>query len=102
MILLECKTTLNITLGIIHNNLSWMLAEATKLGDTDAVFNGILLMDEMSIQQDLQMVKKGKEWSLTGAVDLGKLVNDLEAIKKKRNSNGQSLLPIHLCRIQWL
>ena len=29
------------------------------------------------------MLKKGKEWSLTGAVDLGELVNDLEAIKKK-------------------
>ena len=42
-------------------------------------------MDEMSIQQDLQMVKKGKEWSLIGAVDLGELVNDLEAIKKKKN-----------------
>ena len=62
-----------------------MLAEATKVGDTDAVFNGILLMDEMSIQQDLQMVKKGKEWCLIGAVGLGELVNDLEAIKKKGN-----------------
>ena len=47
-----------------------------ELGDTDTVFNGILLIVEMSIQQDLQMVKKGKEWSLIRAVDFSKL--DLE------------------------
>ena len=61
------------------------MVKATKLGDTDAVFNGILLMAEMSIQQDLQMVKKGKEWSLIGDSWLRQLENDLEAIKKKNN-----------------
>ena len=59
-----------------------MLSKANKVGDHDAVFNGMILMDDMSIQADLQMVKKGSDWQLIRPVDLGPLVNDLESIKK--------------------
>ena len=44
------------------------------------------MMDEMSIQEDLQVVIWGKEWELVGAVDLGPLVNDLEAISKQKST----------------
>ena len=43
-------------------------------------------MDEMNIQEDLQVVKRGKEWELVGAVDLGPLVNYLEAITKQKEA----------------
>ena len=38
----------------------------------------------MSIQEDLQVVKRGKNWSLVGAVDLGVMVNSLDAITTNR------------------
>ena len=54
--------------------------------DSQGTFNGVLMMDEMSIQEDLQVVKHGKYWDLVGAVDLGLLVNDLEAITKHKRA----------------
>ena len=56
-----------------------MFNEAVKRGGT-STFNGYLLLDEMSIQQDLQVVKRGHNWSIVGAVDLGPLVNNLHDI----------------------
>ena len=49
-------------LGIVHENLRWMLEEGQNIQDSNGTFHGILLMDEMSIQEDLQVVKRGKEW----------------------------------------
>lgn len=36
----------------------------------------------MSIQQDLQIVKRGKDWSLAGAVDFGPIVKSLDHLKE--------------------
>ena len=67
------------------DNLEWMFNEAVKKGGT-GTFNGYLLLDEMSIQQDLQVVKRGKSWSLVGAVDLGSTVNSLDgSLLEKEN-----------------
>ena len=41
-------------------------------------------MDEMSIQQDLQVVKHGQDWEVVGTVDLGPLVNDLDELSKRK------------------
>ena len=61
-----------------------MYEAAKKYDDHDGVFNRVILLDEMSIQEDLQVVKKGEYWELVGAVDLGPLVNDLKAIGQKK------------------
>ena len=37
-----------------------MLKEASAIGDKEGVFNGVLLLDEMAIQKDLQIVKRGR------------------------------------------
>ena len=50
-----------------------MLQEVTNLQDKEGVFNGVLLLDEMSIQKDLQIIKRGHEWHVMGAVDMGPL-----------------------------
>ena len=60
-----------------------MFEEAIKKGGT-STFNGHLLLDEMSIQEDLQVVKRGREWSLVGAVDLGDTVNSLDEMHPDR------------------
>ena len=40
----------------------------------------------MAIQEDLEVVKRGEYWELTGAVDLGPLVNNLEKIGDKKQN----------------
>ena len=62
-----------------------MFDEALRKGGT-STFNGYLLLDEMAIQEDLQVVKRGKRWSIVGAVDLGSLVNSLEDISKEKSN----------------
>ena len=61
-----------------------VFCEADKLDDESGTFHRLLLMDEMSIQQDLQVVERGKDWEIVGAVDLSPLVNDLEELAKKQ------------------
>ena len=60
-----------------------MFSEADKLPDKDGVVNRVLLLDELSIQADLEIVKKSHGWNIVGAVDLGPLVNDLEQLSEK-------------------
>ena len=68
-----------------------MFNEAVKKGGT-STFNGYLLLDEMSIQQDLQVVKRLHNWSIVGAVDLGTLCNNLHEIS---NSSEKTKLATH-------
>ena len=65
--------------------MGWMLKEATSLQDKEGVFNGVLFLDEMSIQKDLQIIKRGEDWHVMGAVDLGPLINHLNEISKFGN-----------------
>ena len=61
-----------------------MYEEACKKGG-QGTFHGYLLLDEMSVQQDLQIVKRAKNWSVVGAIDLGPIVNSLEQLKETKN-----------------
>ena len=62
-----------------------MFDEAMKKGGT-STFNGYFLLYERSIQQDLQVVKRGKSWSLVGAVDLGDTVNSMDQISTQKEN----------------
>ena len=66
--------------GIVENNIKWMLHEANMKNIKPEARRGGLLLDEMSIQHDLQVVHRGEEWELIGAIDLGPLVNNLEQV----------------------
>lgn len=55
-----------------------MKTEADRLKDDGSVYHGFILLDEMSVQEDLQVVKKGDDWQIVGSVDLGPLVNNLD------------------------
>ena len=39
-------------------NLKWMFDATCTFGDEKFIFNGFLLLDEMSIQEDLAVIKK--------------------------------------------
>ena len=55
--------------GIIPDMMAWMKNEAGRLKIEKEGFYGGLLLDEMSIQEDLQIVNQGKSSSFYGLVD---------------------------------
>ena len=62
-----------------------MYFEAKQKGGS-STFNGFILLDEMAIQQDLQIVRRGRRCSIVGAIDMGLTVNCLDEISnEKRN-----------------
>lgn len=71
--------------GINIDNIKWMYAEGQRRQLQTDNLEGGLLLDEVSIQKDLQVVKRGKVWELIGAVDLGELGNSLDTIDNKKD-----------------
>ena len=57
--------------GISADMLQWMVKEADRMGLPPLGYCGGLLMDEVSIQEDLQCFSKSAKTQLIGFVDLG-------------------------------
>jgi hypothetical protein len=66
--------------GIVDENFQWMVKEADKKGIKEHGKRGGILIDEMTIQDDLQIIKKGDSWSIVGAVDMGDMNNKIDII----------------------
>ena len=60
-----------------------MYESVKQFEDRESIFNGFLLLDEMGIEANLQVIKKGESWELVGAIDWGPLLNDLHVIGGK-------------------
>ena len=85
--------------GIVENNMKWMLHEANEKRIDQKGRCGGLLLDEMTIQHDLQIVKKGDEWDILGAIDLGDLVNSLEDVM---NHHKEVKMATHILQFMFL
>ena len=58
--------------GIKMDNLNWMRSEeANQQGIPKAGWRGGLAIDEMQVQDDVQIVRKGASWELLGFKDVG-------------------------------
>jgi hypothetical protein len=66
--------------GINHNNFTWMKKEADRQKISSFGHSGGLLLDEMSIQDDLEIMRKGDAWEFVGAVDMGQTNNAITII----------------------
>ena len=66
--------------GINEDNLTWMKKEAERQNVSDFGKRGGLIVDEMSIQNELQIVRKGDAWSIVGGVDMGQTDNIISTI----------------------
>ena len=66
--------------GIVRANLLWMYNESMRRKLNKTALKGGLLLDEMSIQDDFQIVRKNDTWKLIGAVDMGEFVNSLDYV----------------------
>ena len=65
--------------GFINDVFQWMKIEAEKSSCSDQKIGGICI-DEMSIQEDLCMVKREGEVQLIGFVDMGKEAEHLQVL----------------------
>jgi hypothetical protein len=74
------KNSIKQTTGINNENLQWMEREADRQGVKNFGKRGGLIVDEMSIQDDLVITRKENTWSIVGGVDMGKMNNDIDII----------------------
>ena len=74
------KNSVKQSPGIVEDNLEWMHKEAEKKGVVDHGRHGGLLIDEMTIQDDLQIVRQGDSWIILGSVDMGTTNNNINVI----------------------
>jgi hypothetical protein len=49
--------------------MEWMRSEATRLQVLKEGLYGGIILDELSIQEDLQIINQGKESTLSGLID---------------------------------
>lgn len=87
MLILPAKSTLNYyrnsvkqVPGITPDNITWMKKEAGRQNTSEYGRRGGILLDEMSIQDDLQIVRKGDAWDIVGGVDMGETNNNINII----------------------
>ena len=69
--------------GLCDENLIWMEKEAERQNVGAFGKHGGLVIDEMSIQDYLQIVRKGDAWCIVGGVDMGETNNLLSVINNK-------------------
>ena len=105
-LMLPCKSTLQSyknrvqqSVGIVKDNLSWMWNEAQRRKLTTCNFKGGLLLDEMSIQDNLQIVRYKNGWKLVGGIDMGPTVNSLDYVLcgQENVEDGHTYTSIHVC-----
>ena len=61
-------------------NLDWMKAEASRRNISSFGHRGGILIDEMTVQDDLVITKKGDKWDIVGMVDMGRTNNSIKVI----------------------
>ena len=71
------KNSIRQSPGFNSDNLQWMTKEATRQQISHFGMNGGIIIDEMSIQDDLVIQKKGDSWTLVGFVDMDTTNNNI-------------------------
>ena len=92
--------------GLTEENLSWMLKEADRQEVSTHGRRGGLIMDELTIQDDLKINRSGDAWSLTGACDMGPMNNDITiitngSVKTELASHCLQFMFHGLCSFRW-
>ena len=77
------KNTVRQTPGFNQENLTWMTKEATAQNISDFGRHGGLVIDEMTIQDDLVIERRGDTWHLVGVLEMGETNNNIEILCKQ-------------------
>ncbi|CAC5402768.1 unnamed protein product [Mytilus coruscus] len=75
--------------GINHDNLTWMKKEAERQQVSFFGHRGGLLLDEMSIQDDIEVTRKGDAREFVGTVDMGQTNNTISTITNGKKEVAQ-------------
>ncbi|KAK3086240.1 hypothetical protein FSP39_015651 [Pinctada imbricata] len=78
--LIEYKNSVKQKPGIQNKNMEWMHQEASKKNISDFGRTGGLIIDEMTIQEDLQIQRKDDAWEVIGAENMGNTNNAINTI----------------------
>lgn len=78
------KNCLDQTPGSSMDMFMWMRKEADRQQVSKAGRHGGLIIDEMAVQDDIQIVKKGDTWHLIGERDMGPVLNNIEVIMAQK------------------
>ncbi|CAG2241997.1 unnamed protein product [Mytilus edulis] len=70
--------------GINHDNLTWMSKEAVRQQVSIFGHIGGLLLNEMSIQDDIEITRKGDAWEIVGGIDMGQTNNAISTITNRK------------------
>jgi hypothetical protein len=70
--------------GFNEANLNWMAKEMVKQNVPEFGRHGGIVIDEMTIQDDLIITKSGDTWNLVGYLDMGTTNNNIETIMKDK------------------
>ena len=85
--------------GFNDKIFNWMRLEAERRNLPPAGYHGGIIMDEMSIDEDLQMVNCGKGVKLVGFVDQGEESENLQLLRTKSD---QKDMANHVLLLQFL
>ena len=69
--------------GLNRDNLTWMYKEAQRQKISKSGLRGGLIIDEMSVQDDIKVVRRGDLWNLIGATDVGHTCNNINILIKQ-------------------
>ena len=67
-----------------ENNLDWMKTEASRRNISSFGHRGGILIDEMTVQDDLVITKKGDKWDIVGMVDMGRTNNSIKVLTDRQ------------------
>ncbi|KAK3101742.1 hypothetical protein FSP39_006029 [Pinctada imbricata] len=74
------KNSIRQTPGFNENNITWMIKEATTQNISPFGHHGGLVIDEMTIQDDLIIERRGSLWHFTGIVEMGSTNNNIDIL----------------------
>ena len=78
--LTQYKNTVKQAPGLQNENLQWMQQEASRKNLTEFGKRGGLILDEMTVQEDLQIQRKDDAWEVIGGEDMGPTNNAISTI----------------------
>ena len=80
------KNSVKQTPGFNKGNLTWMMKEMEKQNVSEFGRHGGIIIDEMSIQDDLIITKSGDSWNIVGFVDMDRVNNNIDIISKNKKT----------------
>jgi hypothetical protein len=87
-----------------EGNLTWMKKEMDRQDIPQSGRHGGIVIDEMTIQDDLVITKSGDTWKLVGYVDVDDTNNNIDVIcnGQKKNTTSNSCIAVYLPWIHWI